>query len=741
MITQTCSPSSAASSQRPIPLQGRRDLAPQRMEFQGAAWWVLKDPVGMVYHRIRAEQYQTLCLLDGQRSLKQIRDRLAAEFPTVPLSLADVQFMITDLHGKGLVSSNRPGQAALLMDRQHANWWRKIPQTFGNLLSLRLPGWDPDALLRRMHPFLSWIYHPATGVLSALLVLSAWGLLVVQFHEFRSRLPAFQQFFGWPNLIWLWLTLGATKILHEFGHGLTCKHYGRECHEMGVMLLVLSPCLYCDVTDSWMLRNKWQRIWIATAGMVIEVVLSAVAIFLWWFTRPGLLNHLCLNVFFITTVTTVIFNANPLLRYDGYYILSDWLGIPNLRAKADQMLRDTFARWCLGIVRPADPLMPVRGRGWFVAFAIAAGVYRWFVLCAILLFLYVVLKPYGLQSLGIALAVFSLAAIVRSLLVSVWRIIAAPRSAPMSLTRTFLTVGTIAALGVGALLIPLPLHIEAPFLIEPRDVTHVFTTMPGQLTSFLVRPGDRVEQGQILATLSDGEKEDHRRKLAVERSVELTEISALHALERVSEHALARKKLESIENQLRDYDEQLAELTIKAPVSGRVVAAPRVPAPVRRTPRRLSEWSGDLSHPQNLGCLLPNRTHLLSIAPDGKMQAMLYLDQAHREDLEVGQQIEIKFDHLPDRTYTVRVADIARQQSDVAPTPLSNKLGGGLPSVTDAEGHERLTSVAYQARVVLDEETHLVKPGMRGNARFLVERRPAAIWIWRSLRRTLHFRL
>src|SRR4029078_1998655 len=107
-----------------------------------------------------------------------------------------------------------------------------------------------------------------------------------------------------------------------------------------------------------MLPNKWQRIWIAPAGMIVEVVLSAIAIFVWWFTTPGLLNHLCLNVFFVTTITTVIFNANPLLRYDGYYMLSDWLGIPNLRAKASSQLRSTFSEFCLGIVSPHDPLLP-----------------------------------------------------------------------------------------------------------------------------------------------------------------------------------------------------------------------------------------------------------------------------------------------------------------------------------------------------------------------------------------------
>ncbi len=711
------------------------------MEFQGTQWWVLKDPVGLKYHRLQAPHYCVLGLLDGERSLKQVRDELAKQFPTIPLQLADVQRMITNLHSQGLVWSERPGQAGQLINKQRQARRQKLKQALGSILSIRLPGWDPDATLTWMHRWCGWIYHPVVGVSATLLVVAAWTLLLVQFDEFRSRLPEFQQFFSWRNLGWLWLTLSATKVIHEFGHGLTCKHFGSECHEMGVMVLVFSPTLYCDVTDSWMLRDKWQRIWIGAGGMAIEIVLSAIAIFVWWFTTPGLLNHLCLNVFFVTTVTTVIFNANPLMRYDGYYMLSDFLGIPNLRAKAGKQLRDTFAETCLGIETPPDPLMPDTGRIWFIVYAIATTVYGWSILSAVLLFLYVVLKPYGLQSIGITMAVLSLTGIVGNILFNVWRILAAPRSKPLSRPRATVTVIVILMLIAAALAIPLPWYIEAPFLIEPHNAAHVMTTLPGELVAFAVQPGETVEKGQLLATLRDDEKEDQLRQLETARESQRAEISMLHALELSGEHAFALKQLDTIERRIADLREQLRELTITAPVAGRVVAAPRVPAPTISTHRRLHNWSGNIGNPGNVGCLLATRTHLFSIAPDNRMQALLYLDQAHRDDLSVGQQIQIKFEHLADRTYRANVVDIAREHSDVAPATLSSKGGGRLTSVTDSEGHERLTSVAYQARVLLDEDTTLLKSGMRGASRFLVERRSTAHWLWRLFRRTMHFRI
>ena len=158
--------------------------------------------------------------------------------------------------------------------------------------------------------------------------------VAVQFQAVRARLPEFHAFFCLDNLVWFLLAIAVSKALHELGHGLVCKHFGGECHELGLMLLVFTPCLYVNVSDAWLLPNKWHRIAISAAGMAVEVLLAAVCTFIWWFSEPGMLNYLCLNVMFISSVSTLVFNANPLLRYDGYYILSDLMEVPNLRQKA-----------------------------------------------------------------------------------------------------------------------------------------------------------------------------------------------------------------------------------------------------------------------------------------------------------------------------------------------------------------------------------------------------------------------
>ena len=223
-----------SSSQRPIPLKIRPDLRVKSIDYLGVSYIVIKDPVGLQYHRLQEEQYHALELLDGDRSLEQVKDDLRDRYPTLHLTMSDVQQLITDLHKKGLVQSLRTGQAGSLVLERRKTKREKLFGQLKSVLYLRLPGWDPEATLTAMYPFTRWIYNPIAVWICMLFVVSSWVLLLVNFDAFRGKLPEFQSFFGWPNLMYIWVVLGGAKIIHEFGHGLSCKHY-RGC------LLYTSP--------------------------------------------------------------------------------------------------------------------------------------------------------------------------------------------------------------------------------------------------------------------------------------------------------------------------------------------------------------------------------------------------------------------------------------------------------------------------------------------------------------------
>jgi putative peptide zinc metalloprotease protein len=731
-----------SSTRRPIPMRCRPDLLARRIEYQGIGSWVIKDPVGLKYHRLHAEQYCVLGLLDGSRNIEQIREELLRVHPTIHVTLPDVQRLLTDLHEKGLLQTLRFGQGAALLKHHRKERSQRLWNGVRNILYLRLPGWDPERTLAWLHQYLAWLFTPGAVAVCLTLVLSSLALVFTEFEEFHRRLPEFHQFFAWPNLLFLWITVSATKVLHEFGHGLSCKHFGGECHQMGVMLLVFSPALYCDVSDAWMMRNKWHRIIIGAAGMYVETVLSAVAIFVWWNTSAGLLHYLCLNVFFVSTVSTVIFNANPLMRYDGYFMLADFLEIPNLRPKADKMVSERFGWYCLGIEQHPDPFMPETGRVWFEIFAIAAGIYRWVIVFGITTFLYRVLKPYDLQSIGVTMAVASLAAMLGNGIYTVYKMVTAPRSDPLDYRKMGITGGVVAILVIAALFVPLPLHDETTFLIEPTDVAKVYATTPGRVSEIFVAPGSRVKKGDLLVRLTNDEKEQKRRSLEMERNLQEKDVGLDHVLEDQAQEKISREILAGIKKQLADRERELSQLEVRSPCDGVIIAPPRVPEPARDDSRRqLSKWFGTPLDPQNFGCFVPERTPILAVAPSETCDAVLYIDQGDRDDISVGQEVQIKLEHLADRTYDGKIEKISARESEVAPETLSNKAGGELATVTDKQGHERLTSSAYQATVKLEGDTDLLRPGMRGRARVTVAHRSAAGWLWRYFRRTFHFRM
>ena len=266
---------------------------------------------------------------------------------------------------------------------------------------------------------------------------------------------------------------------------------------MGLMLLVLTPCLYCNVSDSWMFPSKWRRAAIGAAGMYVEVMLASAATFAWWFSQPGLFNFLCLNVMFVSSVTTVLFNANPLLRYDGYYILSDLIEIPNLRQKATAILRRKLGRWLLGLPEPPDPFLPHRNQLFFAFYSVAAAIYRWLVVFGILWFIYHVFEPYGLQVVGQLIAVVAVYGLVLQPVRQLFQFFHAPgRIEQVSQLRLASSLIGVAAVIACVFFVSTPHYVRCDVYLQPRDSTAAYVESQGHLEAVYVRPGDWVTEGQ-----------------------------------------------------------------------------------------------------------------------------------------------------------------------------------------------------------------------------------------------------
>ncbi len=385
--------------------------------------------------------------------------------------------------------------------------------------------------------------------------------------------------------------MAVVKVIHEFGHGLSCKKFGGECHEIGFMLLVFTPCLYCNVSDSWMLPNKWKRVWIGAAGIYVEMILASLAAFVWWFSESGsTINDLCLNMMFLNVVSTILVNGNPLLRFDGYYIMMDFLEIPNLRQKSTEVLKRWFQETCLGLELQDDPFLPTRGKLMFGLFTIASVIYRWVVVFSICWFLIKVLEPYGLQVIGRMVAVVGFFGLVAQPIIQTWKFCRTPgRLSKVKRVPALISLGVLAAAIAAVCYIPLPHHIDAAFEIRPSEAGRVYAGSPGQI-EFTVQPGPNVKEGDVIAKLKNPDLEirlaDYKGEEQVAR-VQLGEpvktVAATIVRCRPS-WRLRQNYLDSIRALKEKTQEEIDRLTVRANRDGIVLPPPnREPQDDQRT--------------------------------------------------------------------------------------------------------------------------------------------------------------
>ncbi len=721
------------STTRALRIKARTDLHPQQQSYQGRRYWLVKDPLRLKYYRFQEEEYRILQLLDGERSLVEIQTAWQEEFRPQKITTAELTQFISTLHRNCLVVATSSGQGSLLLDRHLASRRSAWKSALTNILAIRIPVADPDRILARMNRYVGWIFSVEAIAAAIFLVSAALILVMVQWQAFQERLPRMQEFFAAENWIYLALTLGVTKVLHELGHGLSCKRLGGECHETGVMLLLFTPCLYCDVSDSWLLPSRWQRAGIAMAGMYVEIVLASLATLLWWFTVPGTLNYLCLNVMFVCSVSTLLFNANPLLRFDGYYVLSDVLEIPNLRQKASSVVKRSASRWMFGIQPAVDPFLPERKRGLFALYAIAAATYRWWITGVILWVLYQVLKPYGLQVVGQVIVVAAMYALVARPVWKLLRFFLLPTgSNEMNRGMTLLKGSGLTAALLLLVLIPLPYSITGALHLEPADAQRVHADVPGRVSEIHVQPGTEVFAGQRIVTLAneelellvsklEGQQRELEARLTTLRQRQFNDDSAaLSLLE-------TEKSLASIKQQVAKRQEDLLRLEITAPVAGTLIAAPTS----RETAIEMeaAKQNGTPLEVRDTGAYLNNGALICQVGDPARVQAIIAIDQADIEFVTAGQEVELHFTQQPGRIWNSHIEQVAHLDR--------NARRGKAARREREEVTDRLLDTIYEANAPIESEQLFL--GTTGTAQIRVGNRSIAWRAWRAAMQTFRF--
>lgn len=729
-------------NQEPIlPFQCRRDLEITVLHYRDEESAVVKDPVRLKYFRLTPEQHLLLVLLNVPRSVEFLRRELQKNFPSIHVEKVEIQRLIQDLHQKGLLASNRNGQGFRLLFRRAEEVRKEVIKSAINPMFIRLPGWDPNAFLGWMVRCFGWVFHPAMIVASLMLVAMCTVFAISHYDDIRRKLPHFHDFFSGENLVYLWITLAVTKLVHEFGHGMSCRKLGGECREMGLIFLVFSPTMFCNTSDSWRFENKWHRMAVGAAGMYFELILASLAVILWWNVPAGALQNMCLNVFFVSTVSTLLFNANPLLKFDGYYILSDFLEIPNMQTKGTQALQSSIAWGCFGIKMPHSPFQPRTNRGMFVAYAVLAAIYRWVVMLGIMGFMYKVLKPYRLEMMGLGLACVSLSAGFLQQGRQWYQIFAAPRKEPLSRKKMLISGVILLAVSSVVFAVPVPWYVEASCFVQPCNGLKVYAKVPGILEEIAARPREPVLAGQVIAQLRNDELIDRVEVLEPQVKAAQRQQEAARAAGNDGGVVIARQRELALQQELNQARDWLRQTQIVAPRAGRLVEPPIMEAGRQERTDRLPKWQGTPLANRNLGAFIESQTHLYTIAPSDEYEVVMLLDQEDAKHLTVGKRVRVKIFGLPDEVVTTTIDDLSERAVNVCPPELCTSFGGALAATPASDGKLMLEFGMIQASAKLNSVSSRVAPGFRGSARIIVSEYSIGGWVWRWIATKIRFRL
>ncbi|MEJ0018373.1 MAG: hypothetical protein WDN25_17785 [Acetobacteraceae bacterium] len=471
----------------------------RRHRYRGSAWYVVSDTVNGRVHRLAPAAYAMVAAMDGQRTIDELwtdsAERLGEEAPTQD----EVIHLVGQLHSADLLQGDVPPDAQELFDRGSRQDRARILRYVTNPLSIRLPLIDPDRFLAATLPYVRPLLGWFGAVLWLAVMLPALVLGAQHWPELTENVA--DRILSADNLLVIALVYPAVKALHELGHGYATKAHGGEVHEMGVMFLVFFPLPYVDASAAAGFRGKWRRAAVGAAGMLVELFVAALALFVWLAVEPGPVRALAYNVIITAGVTTVLFNANPLLRYDGYYILADLAEIPNLAVRGGRYWGHLIDRYVFGTENVPD-FSSTRGeRVWFLLYTPAAFIYRQVVTFSIALFL-----ATHYLAVGVALAIWGL---ITGLLMPIgkalWNVLAGPRLARRRMRAAGVTFGALGALGLLLLWLPAPLHTVTEGVVWLPDSAIVRAGTDGFVRALLAGAGTEVRAGQPIIASEEPE--------------------------------------------------------------------------------------------------------------------------------------------------------------------------------------------------------------------------------------------
>jgi putative peptide zinc metalloprotease protein len=542
--------------------------------YRGEVWYLLQDATSSRIHRFTPSARLIIALMDGRHTVEELWEvankHLGEDAPTQD----ELIQLLGQLHAADLLESDVTPDVAELFARSEREERARHFRSYANPMAIRIPLWDPDAFLNRLKGLLRLIWGGWGALVWLAVVLPAMFLVWPHWPELSNNFS--DRVLAADNLFAIYLVFPVIKALHELGHASATKAGGGEVHDLGIILLVLLPVPYVDASAASVFKSKYRRSVVGAAGIAVELFVAAIAFYIWLLIEPGLLRATLFNVMLIASVSTVLFNGNPLLRYDAYYILADLIEIPNLAGRSTRYWGYLIERYILGVREAETPEASHAEKAWFLFYGFASTLYR--ILVTILIALFIAGQFFFI---GVLLAIWTLGAMAIFPVIKALRHLADnPRLRKHRSRAVAITCGIVLGLGGFLVGVPMPYHSHGEGVLWLPEEAMVRAGANGFLGHFLVQPGTHVAQGDALVQCFDPALNAQLRRSEAKVAELQAEYSTQFVLDRAKAQ-IARDKLDSEQANLALVRERAAELLVRAKTDGVFIAPQMVDMPGR----------------------------------------------------------------------------------------------------------------------------------------------------------------
>ncbi len=706
----TAAPAGPEASWLDAVLTLRQDLRfDLRTDANGDAIVFIEDPIRSKFFQIGTNEYDLLQSLDGTKSLTQIiekqPEKYAPEFATQV--------------GQWLVQSNlaysETADSTKRLDEMANALGRQKMMGILNPISFKIKLFNPNHLVKKLCPYFEWCFSKSFLAVWILVAFYAGSIVFTQWDQLTAASIGILADTRWIWLLVIWLFL---KVIHELAHGIACRRYGGEVPEAGVLMLLFTPMAYVNVTSMWRFSNRWHRIVVSAAGMYIELFISFIAIILWSQLPAGLASDLCFNIVIMASVTTILFNANPLMRFDGYYILSDLLGIPNLYPKGTKWFGDRLRSSFFGLPK-TENICPPNEKAKVAIYGSMA--FFWKILISISL---TIGASVLFQGAGLALAAFGIVLWFGMPIYQQYQSLFGQKATQkIDKRRTLYSCATVAIICLSLFCVfSAPASKSAPAIVQFQDEQILRAGATGFIDKILVNDGDLIRKDQVLVRLRNPQLQ--HEVLILEQKLEEAKIQARIHRQR-QETSLAQMeltKLVGLETQLAEKREEAENLLLRSPLDG-------------------FAFQRGLSH--RIGSFVEQGDPVINVAHHNQKEIVVSIDQADLESIKgnSGRILRVAFPGV--EIVNAPLKHIDQQASDVPSHPsLCANAGGPLPVLPvmskepGQEGSVRLLNPRFNVELNVDSEMAAkLASGQRGRAFFLTKKESLASYLYLATKR------